>query len=110
MSTASRTWLAIKAALERELQMIDELEMLSHLGLNKFVSKQASRRGSRQAQQPRQGHRGAVVEAAGLFEIPRQGVTLLGGYSRDTKKARWQTSGHCTRRTRATRSVSHRWS
>ena len=62
--------------------MIDELEMLSQLGLNKFldpsnlVDAVMDRRNN-----PRRDIEAPWSKLHNLFEIPRQGVTLIGGYS-----------------------------
>jgi hypothetical protein len=82
--------------------MIDELEMLTHLGLNKFVDpstlveKVIDRRNN-----PLQGIEAPWSKLHNLFEIPRQGVTLVGGYSghqKSTMANQWAlhaaASGH----------------
>ena len=62
--------------------MSDELEMLTYLGLNKFldpshlVDAVMDRRDN-----PRRDIEAPWSKLHNLFEIPRQGVTLIGGYS-----------------------------
>ena len=62
--------------------MIDELDMLTHLGLNKFldpadlVDAVIDRRDN-----PRLGIEAPWSKLQGFFQIPAGGVTLLGGYS-----------------------------
>lgn len=82
--------------------MIDELEMLTHLGLNKFldpsnlVDAVMDRRNN-----PRRDIEAPWSKLHNLFEIPRQGVTLIGGYSghqKSTLANQWSlhaaASGH----------------
>ena len=82
--------------------MIDELEMLKHLGLNKFIDPSnlvdavMDRRNN-----PRRDIEAPWSKLHNLFEIPRQGVTLIGGYSghqKSTMTNQWSlhaaASGH----------------
>lgn len=82
--------------------MIDELEMLTSLGLNKFldpsnlVDAVMDRRNN-----PRRDIEAPWSKLHNLFEIPRQGVTLIGGYSghqKSTMTNQWAlhaaASGH----------------
>jgi len=82
--------------------VIDELEMLTQLGLNKFVDpsslveKVIDRRNN-----PLKGIEAPWSKLHNLFEIPRQGVTLIGGYSghqKSTMTNQWAlhaaASGH----------------
>jgi len=62
--------------------MIDELEMLTHLGLNKFVDpSQLVEKVIDRRNNPLRGIEAPWSKLHNLFEIPRQGVTLIGGYS-----------------------------
>ena len=62
--------------------MIDELEMLTHLGLNKFVDpSQLVEKVIDRRNNPLKGIEAPWSKLHNLFEIPRQGVTLVGGYS-----------------------------
>jgi twinkle protein len=82
--------------------MIEDLEMLTALGLNKFldpsnlVERVMDRRNN-----PLKGIEAPWSKLHNLFEIPRQGVTLIGGYSghqKSTMTNQWAlhaaASGH----------------
>ena len=82
--------------------MTDELEMLTALGLNKFVDpSQLVEKVIDRRNNPLRGIEAPWSKLHNLFEIPRQGVTLVGGYSghqKSTMANQWAlhaaASGH----------------
>ena len=68
--------------------MIEDIEMLTALGLNRFVQpSNIVDEVIEERENPKRGNQAPWSKLHGLFEIPQQGITLFGGYSRHSKSS-----------------------